>query len=856
MKGDMNEALPGQELHPYGIDYKPGFFLSWLFYKLLKKVRVDEGMREKLKQLQKQGTVVYAIKYRSQLDYLMYHYYFRTRRFPSPRLAFDLNLSLFLPVTRSLKVYWSRLSFLLRTGYVPDPYESGVYKSAILEGTPSLLFLVDEKGFMQHFIHFGKDRLEYLLETQREMKRPVFVVPLLTLYNQKPEKESPSFRDVLFGFSDRPGTIGKTILFFRHHRQPLIDFGEPLNLKEYLESHSGDRPLNQIAADLRNRLIDGIDNQRRVVLGPVMKSRQEFKETVLTDPALTRKMESKSGGSKKNLKRLRKQAGAYFDEIAADYNIAYVHGVISIFRWFMKKVFEGIVVDHAGIARAREWARKGPVIYVPSHKSHIDYLVLNYVLHEHHTHVPRIAAGRNLAFWPMGYIFRKCGAFFIRRSFRQDTLYVEVFNRYIKALLENGHPIEFFIEGGRSRNGKLVSPKKGFISILLQAYKEGYCRDLIFVPASIAYDRVLEEKSYLKEIAGGSKEKENFRQILRARGFLKRSYGKIYIRFAAPFSLRDYLAERAGCSIQEIRQSLAVDLVQAINSVTPVTPLSLLAAAMLANHRRGFFTSELIETMKTLTAFLAAKGFPVAASLLDMERAIRETLSLLINWRILDLIEDAAAGEEPFYYVDDEKKVQLEYYKNSIIHYMIDHAFVAISLLAGREDEKSVDALVDDYGFLKDLFRGEFLIDQVKDSRTKVGEATSYFVDQGFTSRAASGNSWRITKLGYEKLPIWAALAKTFVESYWIAVRSVRSKGADLRKTEERVKGAMVLGRRLYKSGAVDHIGALSPLNFQNAVAFIYKELQNKSSRFGESGAERLTKLSQKLYEMAHYSRG
>ena len=378
--------------------------------------------------------------------------------------------------------------------------------------------------------------------------------------------------------------------------------------------------------------------------------------------------------------------------------------------------------------------RKGPLIYVPSHKSHIDYFVLNCILFDHHTHVPRIAAGKNLAFWPMGHIFRKCGAFFIRRSFRQDTLYVEVFNRYIKALLEDAHPIEFYIEGGRSRNGKLVSPKKGFISILLQAHKQGYCKDLIFVPASIAYDRVLEESSYLKEIAGGSKEKENLRQVLKARGFLKRSYGKIYIRFAEPFSLTEFLQERPR-SPQEVRQSLALKLVQDINSVTPLTPLSLLATAILSNHRRGFFSSELLDTVKTLMTFLKRLKAPLASSLTETDRAMIETLALLVKWKILDFIQDAEGAEEPFYYVEEEKKVQLEYYKNSIIHYLIGHAFVAVSLLCGREDDRSESAVVADYDFLEDLFRGEFVFDEKKASPQKVAEALEFFLERGFHLR-------------------------------------------------------------------------------------------------------------------------
>ena len=162
------------------------------------------------------------------------------------------------------------------------------------------------------------------------------------------------------------------------------------------------------------------------------------------------------------------------------------------------KMFQGIEFEPDELAMVREQARKGSVVYIPSHKSHIDYLVLNYVLFHYHMHVPRIAAGKNLAFWPMGNIFRKSGAFFIRRTFRGARLYATVFKRYVKALLKEGHPLEFFIEGGRSRSGKLVLPKIGFLSILLEAYKEGYCDDLIFVPSSISYDRIIEEKEYLR----------------------------------------------------------------------------------------------------------------------------------------------------------------------------------------------------------------------------------------------------------------------------------------------------------------------------------------------------------------------
>ena len=856
MKSTEIDTSGQKILYPYLLDHKPTFFLGRFLYWLFKRVLMDEGRIENLKQMHKDGTVVYAIKYRGQLDYLMYHYNFRSRRLPYPKFAFDLNVSMLLPFTQLVKIILSQLSFLFRHGRLPSPYQSGFYKRAIKQGTTSLIILVDPKGFTQHFVQSEKDHLEFLLETQMEMDRPIFIVPQLALYQKSSEKDYSTLGSILFGFKDHPGVIRKIVLFFRYNRQAFIDLGETLNLKQYLETQPSGKPIHEMAAEIRKMLIESIDSQKRVILGPIMKSKQQTKETVLMDPSLTKELESISSGDAAALRRLRKKAGEHFDEIAADFNVSYIQMWHVVLTWLWKKVFEGIDVDTAGLAKVREWARRGPLIYVPSHKSHIDYLVLNDVLYNHHMHVPRVAAGKNLAFWPMGHIFRKSGAFFIRRSFRKEKLYVEVFTRYIKALLEDGHPIQFYIEGGRSRNGKLVLPKTGFLSILLQAHQEGFCKDLIFAPASIAYDRVMEEKSYIEELGGGTKEKESLRQIVKARRFLQRSYGKIYLRFANPFSLNEYLAQSSATGAEN-RQALAKNLIRAINAVSPVTPLSVIAAAILSNHRKGFLYSEISATVGTMMAFLKRYEVPVAVTLADPEKALQETIAMLVNWKIVDLLEDVEGEEETFYYVDEEKKIELEYYKNSIIHFFIYHAFVAISVLTGTEEVKSQDSIIEDYAFLEDLFKNEFVFDEKKDHREKVMPVIEYFAESGFLSRVGGNGGYKVTKLGSDKLPIWAGLAKTFVESYWIAVKSTTSRKYRGLKKENILRHMNYLGRRFHKSGVVDHVGALSRLNFQNALAYLDKEiLRATPSDKGESLAyERLAQIAQKLYELSHYGR-
>jgi glycerol-3-phosphate O-acyltransferase len=841
-----------ETLYPYVLDDKPRFLLGWLLYALFRRAKVDESAKEGLTQLQKEGTVVYATKYRGHLDYLLYHYNLRRRNLPYPKIAFDLNMSLLLPVTRFFKVLFSQLSFFYRTGKFPSPYQTSFYGTAMQEGTPSLIFLIDPKRFISRFIHAEKDHLQFLLETQRTLDRPIFIVPQLILYETSVEKDYETLTDILFGYRDYPSVIRKILMFAKHRGEAFIDFGQPLDLKAYLQAQPSERPLPAMVSEIRDALIEKIDSRKRVILGPIMKSRQQLKEMVLMDPRVSEKIEATAASEKKSLSYARKKAGEYFDEIAADFNITYVHLFEIGLRWLWKKIFEGIDVDSSVLGMVKEWARKGPLIFIPSHKSHIDYLLLNYVLHESHMHIPRVAAGKNLAFWPVGYIFRKAGAFFIRRSFRQPRLYVEVFNRYIKALLEEGHPIEVYIEGGRSRNGKLVLPKTGFLSILLQAHAEGFCKDLVFVPTSMVYDRIMEEQSYRKEIEGGEKEQEKLKHILGARRLLKRQYGKVYIRFSPPVSLNEYL-QHAQLPPHEIPRRFAFHLVKAINDVTLVTPLTLVATAILGAHRRGFLYSEILGTVETLIRLLKAGSVPMAASLADPNRATQETLSLLLNWKIVEELEDVDQEEETFYFVEDDKKIELEYYKNNIIHFFLPHALVATSLLAGREAEKKREAILADYIFMKNLLKAEFLFDEVENEAERVRSILDYFVEANFVSASAEKDAFFITKMGYDRLPTWASLTKTFMESYWIAAKAMSHQKNLTLKEEALLKKMTYLGKRFHKLGVVDHVGALSKLNFTNAIAVIRRDFLRRRPQKEQEPLEVLSLLSQRIYELSRH---
>ena len=185
----------------------------------------------------------------------------------------------------------------------------------------------------------------------------------------------------------------------------------------------------------------------------------------------------------------------------------------------------------------RQAANRGGLVLCPSHKSHIDYLILSKVLYDAGMTPPHIAAGANLSFFPLGPIFRSSGAFFLRRSFKGDKLYGAVFRAYVKRLMHDGFSQEFFIEGGRSRTGKVLAPKLGLLSMEVDAWLEGASQDVSFVPIAIDYEKLVEGKDYASELAGGEKKKENIWSLLEARKILRSRHGRIYVQFDRPIPL-------------------------------------------------------------------------------------------------------------------------------------------------------------------------------------------------------------------------------------------------------------------------------------------------------------------------------
>jgi len=503
-------------------------------------------------------------------------------------------------------------------------------------------------------------------------------------------------------------------------------------------------------------------------------------------------------------------------------------------------MFDGTSLDDDGLHRVKVVSHKGPIIFVPCHKSHIDYLILSYIMYANNMHCPHIAAGDNLSFWPLGTLFRRGGAFFIRRTFKGAPLYSKVFSGYIYRLLAEGFNIEFFIEGGRSRTGKLILPKLGLLSSLLRAYREGACTDMTFVPVYVGYDRVLEESSYLNEIEGGKKDPETLSQVIKARRFLKRRFGKIYINFHEPISLRALLA-RSGSSIQHMDEeafssfcrNLGFRIINAIDRVSVVTPHALVAGAILNCSEARLSLDHIMSHIDTYSRYLMTQEAVFSDTLrADSVHAVRQALDDYVQNKHIDILTDekgdGLSGEQ--YMIHENRRPVLEYYKNNCIKCFVPAAYTSLAILEMDVSEFSVQQITGSYAFLQVLFKNEFAFDVDSDPENIIQENIDAFLRQALLApHPAKPDTYNLTPDGLTKLRSFSGFLKTYLESYWVALRFLNQDAGETTETEDQLRKTMQMGNRIYRTKEIERKEALSKVSFNNALAFFNGRTVNRS---------------------------
>lgn len=827
--GSKTSEMVHRDPFGYSVDIKPRFPLQKWFERTVRHVTVPEDQQKTLQELSSKGVIVYTMKESSQLDFVYVSMRLHQLGLPSPTLMFDDHPYFWQPRWYALKTIIYHCGHLLRHGCFPDPYAGGYYREKINGGESGMFFLVGKRGYYRSTVLVGNDPLEHLIEIQKTSDRPIFIVPIVLLYSRRPEVPQRWAPLELFLGQKKPfGFLRKMVSSVRGNPHAVIETGEPMNILEILPELSNDlwRKRKQIF-ELRRTLIDSVDEIKRAVVGPIIKSKLEMKEIILHHPRLEAMVQRRARATSQEVWKVRMEADGYLEEISANYSITFIQIAAKLFNWVWDNVFDGIELDSESLQKVKRAARHHTLVYIPCHKSHMDYLLLSQILFMNNLYAPFIAAGKNLAFWPLGSIFRMGGAFFIRRTFKGLKFYAEVFSLYVKTMVQLGHNIEFFIEGGRSRTGKLVLPKLGLLAILIQAVEEGFCDDLVFVPTSICYDRIPEEESYMKEITGGPKEEENLGQLVRVRRVLRKRYGRAYIKFAEPLSLRGYLerhnydpGKMAPRERHAMYRHFAYRIINCINQESMVTPYSLAASALLALSRHGVSKAEFLEIAGTFHDFIGACGVGLSKTMKNFDAGLLDSLRNMERGKLIGKLKDEDDDlEEEVFTLEDSKRVVLEYYKNNIIHFLLPAAYVSSSILAQQTFRFSVGQVLEDVTFMKNFFKFEFVYDNELSDEKLVGDVLHIFEDLGFLHRMGEGDQpFILAHKGLRASNAFHGLLRNYLEGYWLVLRGLRYLTKNGFTEKDFIKKILGLGQKALKLELVERPECVSKIIFDNAL--------------------------------------
>lgn len=419
------------------------------------------------------------------------------------------------------------------------------------------------------------------------------------------------------------------------------------------------------------------------------------------------------------------RAGKYLKEIAASPSTFVIDLVAALVRAIYTMGYERrIRYDRAALDRIAALGQHHSLAFLPGHKSNMDHLALTYVLYENGLPPNHTAGGINMNFFPIGGLLRRHGIFFIRRSFKDNEVYKFVLKRYVDYLLARRFPLEWYLEGGRSRTGKLREPRFGMLSYVADSWRRGSCEDVVLVPISIAYDQIQDVGAHAAEQRGAKKERESFTWMVKVLRSLRRRYGRIHVTFGEPLPLSEAMERYAIGEAPDPEEAhleiakLAFEVSVRINRVTPITPISLVTMALLGTGDRALTVAETHAVLRDFITFVEARGLPVTEALeLDDPAAVRAALDALVDHKVVTRWD---GGTETVYAVGADHHLSAAYYRNTIVHFFTTGAIAEVALQGSVDSEDPTGFFWSEVASLRDLLKFEFFFAEKDEFRVEM----------------------------------------------------------------------------------------------------------------------------------------
>ncbi|MEP9317524.1 glycerol-3-phosphate 1-O-acyltransferase PlsB [Pseudomonas sp. LABIM340] len=506
------------------------------------------------------------------------------------------------------------------------------------------------------------------------------IVPVSVFWGQSPDSEKSAWKLLFADNWAVTGRLRKLARILILGRKTRVQFSAPIHLRELVEQDKGhERTLRMVQRILRVHF----RNQKTAVIGPDLSHRRTLVKGLLRAPLVRQAIQEECETQKISQDKAEAAALRYANEIAADVSYPVIRFLEVTLTWFWNKLYEGVKVNH--IERVQEVAQGHEIVYVPCHRSHIDYLLLSYLLFRNGLTPPHIAAGINLNMPVVGSILRRGGAFFMRRSFKGNQLYTAVFNEYLHTLFSRGFSTEYFVEGGRSRTGRMLHPRTGMLAITLRSFLRDSRRPIVFVPVYIGYERVLEGRTYLGELRGAAKKKESIFDIFKVIGALKQRFGQVWVNFGEPIHLDNFLDQQQPdwrqqelgpefrpAWLSETTNHLARDVARHLNDAAAINPVNLVALALLSTTRLALDETALARVIDLYLDLLRKVPYSPSATLPEGDG--HQLIEYVKSMNLLSEQKDALGR---ICYLDEQNAVLMTYYRNNVLHIFALPALIA-----------------------------------------------------------------------------------------------------------------------------------------------------------------------------------
>jgi len=510
----------------------------------------------------------------------------------------------------------------------------------------------------------------------------VDLVPVAIFWGRAPHKEMSWWRLLFAEDWILVGRFRKFLSVIFNGRNTLVYFGEPIRLRDVMEEGlSEPRSVRRVLRSLRMVL----RAQRASSIGPDLSHRRTMVLQILKTQAVRQAVRNEMQARQLQRRPALLLARKYALEIAANYSQAFVTFMAMALGRLWNSLYDGVELEH--LENLSAVGDGVEIIYAPCHRSHMDYLLLSYIIYRKGFAVPHVAAGANLNMPLIGRFLRKGGAFFLRRSFKGDALYPVVFAKYLGFMMARGHPLEYFIEGGRSRTGRLLSPRTGMLSMTVRSYVRDPKRPVMFMPVYFGYERIVEGRTYIGELSGRPKQKESVFVLLKSTvSVLRSKFGKVHVNLGRPIALDQLLQKhnpnwrlgpaenddpRAGWMGAAI-SDLAVRINTEINAAAAVTPINLVAMAILATPRQALPELDLVRQLELYQRLLRDAPYsPLVTITPDSGQ------QMVAYAEAFGLLERQKHPLGDIMRMNAENAVLATYYRNNILH-----LFAMPSLLA------------------------------------------------------------------------------------------------------------------------------------------------------------------------------